>query len=801
MPHHSTIALCGNPNCGKTTLFNLLTGSRHQVGNWPGVTVEKKLGWLKSSTKFDPNSTIQVVDLPGTYSLDAVDESIALDEKIARNYILSDDADLIINIIDASNIERNLYLTTQLLEMGKPMLIVLNMMDVAKSNQLNINIDKLSELLGCPIFPFVASRERNGNLLAEEIVSLADKKNKPASFQLDFDTPLKGFYQSILDLLKTSKETLSVLPEWLAVRLIEDKNHPVPNNIKSGIKLEIRSELNRIQEQIFDTFGEDIDIAVADARYKKILSWVKKSVQREGQISRSLSSRLDKFFLNKYLGVPIFLFITYLMFLFTINFGGALIDVFDQTTNAVLVEGAAIWLANLGMTDWLVTLVANGVGGGVQVVSTFIPIIGSLYLFLAVLEDTGYLARGAFVMDRFMQAIGLPGKSFIPLMVGLGCTVPAIYATRSLEYEKDRIMTVMMSPFISCGARLPVYILFTAVFFPDNAQNLIFSLYLIGIVIAVLTGLMLKKTLLAGETTPFVMELPAYHLPQLRNVLLKTWEKLQSFVLGAGKLIVIVVVILSFFNSLGTDFSFGNENTEKSILTNVGKSLTPVFEPIGIKEDNWPATVGLFTGLFAKEVIVGTIDALYLSQVDVTSEEQAFDLKQKLAEALQTVPDNLSDALGSWADPLGLGVDVTDTQSIAEEQNVSESIFGVIRSSFDGTLGAFSYLLFILLYSPCVSALGATQKETGSRWTLFSIWWTTFLAYSLSTMVYQAGQIEESPVTALSWIIGFALLHLIHVIILKHWANKSRSDTHSSSDSGSESGSDLESSNNSVLVS
>jgi len=796
MPHNPTIALCGNPNCGKTTLFNLLTGSRHEVGNWPGVTVEKKTGFLKSARKSNPNLNVQVVDLPGTYSLDAIDESIAIDEKIARNYILSDDADLIINIIDASNIERNLYLTTQLLEMGKPMLIVLNMMDVAKTNQLNINIDKLSEVIGCPIFPFIASRERNGNLLAGEIISLASKKNKPASFQLDFETPLKEFYQSILALLNTSKDSLSVRPEWLAVRLIEEKYHPVPNKIKSGITVEIKSEINAIQERILDIFGEDIDIVVAEARYKKILSWVEKSIRKEGQMSRSLSSRLDKFFLNKYLGVPVFLLVTYLMFLFTINFGGAFIDVFDQVTNAVLVEGAAIWLTNLGMTDWLVTLVANGVGGGVQVVSTFIPIIGSLYLFLAVLEDTGYLARGAFVMDRFMQAIGLPGKSFIPLMVGLGCTVPAIYATRSLEYEKDRIMTVMMSPFISCGARLPVYILFAAVFFPESAQNLIFSLYLIGIVIAVLTGLMLKKTLLAGETTPFVMELPAYHLPQLRNVLLKTWEKLQSFVLGAGKLIVIVVVILSFFNSLGTDLSFGNENTEKSVLASVGKSLTPIFKPIGIKENNWPATVGLFTGLFAKEVIVGTIDALYLSQVGVTSEEQPFDLKQKLRDALQTVPDNLTDALGSWTDPLGLGVNVTDTQSIAEEQNVSESIFGVIRSSFDGTLGAFSYLLFILLYSPCVSALGATQKETGSRWTLFSIWWTTFLAFSLSTMVYQTGQIEESPITALSWIIGFVLLHLVHVIVLKRWAIKSRSNT----SSGSNSGSDPDSTNDSILV-
>ncbi len=587
-------------------------------------------------------------------------------------------------------------------------------------------------------------------------------------FELTLDEPLKRYYHQLLGLLKKHKNEFSVRLEWLAVRLIEDHNYPLPISVDAQIK--------KIQRQIAQKFGDDVDILVAEARYNTILDWIDKSVRKDGQLSRNLSTSLDRFFLNKYLGIPIFLFITYLMFLFTINFGGALIDIFDQTTNAILVEGGTIWLTSLGISDWLVTLLAKGVGGGVQVVSTFIPIIGSLYLFLAVLEDSGYLARGAFVMDRFMQAIGLPGKSFIPLMVGLGCTVPAIYATRSLEYEKDRIMTVMMSPFISCGARLPVYILFAAVFFPNNAQNLIFALYLIGIVIAVLTGLMLKKTLLAGETTPFVMELPAYHVPQLRNVFLKAWEKLRSFVLGAGKLIVLVVVVLSFLNSLGTDLSFGNENTEKSILTNVGKGLTPVFKPIGIKEENWPATVGLFTGLFAKEVVVGTIDALYMSQLNNIPEKENFDLQQKLVDALQTVPDNFSDAMDSWSDPIGVDVDVSDTKSIAEDQDVSESIFGVIRQSFDGALGAFSYLLFILLYSPCVSALGATQKETGSRWTLFSIWWTTFLAYSLSTIAYQLGQIKNDPVSALSWIGTFTLLHIIHIAFLKRWANKKRDD-------------------------
>lgn len=763
MSHSSTIALCGNPNSGKTTIFNLLTGSRHQVGNWPGVTVEKKYGQLRSSNK-SKKQDVKVVDLPGTYSLDAIDESIALDEKIARNYILSGEADLIVNIIDASNVERNLYLTTQLLEIGKPMIVLLNMMDVAKSNHVEIDVDSLSRQLGCLVIPLVASHSKKIEGLIDSIIDSCINVKSLDSFDLDFKGKLGEHYHQVLELIRPHKHETSARPEWLAVRLMEgDDQVCLPSIIEQAKK---------IQLALKQEFGDDVDIMVAEARYEKILAWIEASVRKGGQVSRTMSSKLDRVFLNKYLGVPLFLFVTYLMFMFTINIGGAFIDFFDLTTKAVLVDGATIWMSSLGLPNWLVTLLANGVGGGVQVVSTFIPIIGSLYLFLAVLEDSGYLARGAFVMDRFMQAIGLPGKSFIPLMVGLGCTVPAIYATRSLEYERDRIMTVMMSPFISCGARLPVYILFAAVFFPNNAQNLIFSLYLIGIIIAIATGLLLKKTLLTGEATPFVMELPAYHLPRVKNVLLKAWEKLQSFVLGAGKLIVIVVIILSFFNSLGTDFSFGNENTEKSVLTNIGKSLTPVFKPIGIKEDNWPATVGLFTGLFAKEVIVGTIDSLYLSQLNEISEPEEFVLTDKLNEAMETIPANLSDAFGSWSDPLGFFVDVSDTASIAEEQDVSENIFSVIRQSFDGTLGAFSYLLFILLYSPCVSALGATHKETGTKWTIFSIVWTTFLAYSLSTIVYQFGQLSVNLSSALSWITFFIFLHVMNVFALRFWGRR-----------------------------
>ncbi|MET1253829.1 Fe(2+) transporter permease subunit FeoB [Aliikangiella maris] len=763
MPEHSKttqpiVALCGNPNCGKTTIFNLLTGSRQEVGNWPGVTVERKSGVFSLD-----NTSYQVVDLPGTYSLDVVDESVALDEKIARDYILSNGADLIVNIIDASNIERNLYLTTQLLEMGKPVIILLNMMDVAKKNNVDIQVEQLAKLIGCPILPISARRMRNPNELRQQITYYLKNLPETTNLQLELEEPLNSTFSKIKQILTPYAQSIGVNANWLALRVMEDQRNQLPE--------ELKPQVQQTLQPLKQAYGEDVDIAVAESRFNKIIQWVEKCVNKNGQLSRQVSVKLDKLFLNKYLGVPVFLLMTYLMFVFTINVGGAFIDFFDIALGAILVDGATIWLQQLGTPDLLVTLIANGVGGGIQVVSTFIPIIASLYLFLSVMEDTGYLARGAFVMDRFMQSIGLPGKSFIPLMVGLGCTVPAIYATRSLEYQKDRIMTVMMSPFISCGARLPVYILFGAAFFPDNAQNLVFALYLIGIAIAVFTGIVLKYTLLKGENTPFVMELPTYHLPNVRNVLQKTWEKLSSFVLGAGKLIVLVVVILSFLNSLGTDGSFGNENSEKSVLTNIGKAITPVFAPMGIKEENWPATVGIFTGIFAKEVIVGTIDALYSSQLPTVehTEEAPFDLLLSLKKAVGTIPENLSGVSNSWSDPVGIDIgDVSNLDTVAIDQEVHRNLFDILNSVFDGTLGAFSYLLFILLYSPCVSAMGATFKETGGRWTIFSVSWTTFLAYSLATICYQLGQLNISPISASIWIGFFVMLHIANFMYLKY---------------------------------
>jgi ferrous iron transport protein B len=441
-----------------------------------------------------------------------------------------------------------------------------------------------------------------------------------------------------------------------------------------------------------------------------------------------------------------------------------------------VVDGFAEVLKGMGSPEWLTVALANGVGGGIQVVATFIPIIAFLYLFLSVLEDSGYMARAAFVMDRFMRAIGLPGKSFVPLIVGFGCNVPAIMATRTLEHQRDRILTVVMAPFMSCGARLPVYALFAAAFFPVGGQNVVFGLYLIGIAVAVLTGFILKNTLLRGEATPFVMELPPYHLPTARGVLVRTWDRTKGFMFRAGRVIVPMVLVLNFLNAIGTDGSFGNEASGSSVLSEVGRTIAPAFSPMGLDKENWPAAVGIFTGVLAKEAIVGTLDAMYTALAEADAGEavaEDFSLRGGIKAAFATIPANLSDALGAWSDPLGVGIgDVSSPETAAEEQAVATGTFGAMAARFDGAAGAFAYLLFILLYIPCVAAIAAVYRETTPAWTLFVAAWTTGLAYVLATIFYQAAIFARHPTVSMGWILGLSALLALAVLVMRHWADR-----------------------------
>jgi ferrous iron transport protein B len=742
MKTNFTVGVVGNPNCGKTTLFNVLTGAKQQVGNWPGVTVEKKTGEYRYADKH-----IELVDLPGTYSLESADDSVSLDEKVARDYVASRKADLIINIVDASNIERNLYLTSQLIEMRVPMLVVLNMIDVVKQRGIKIDTHFLAEQIGCPVIAISAASKLGIHQLQNAINHAVIYKPIP-SIAINYHPELELAIEEISPLLVTTAQAYPCNLRWLALRLLEDDTLA-----KAIAGKQFLDKAVQLQQQVEQRTADEIDILAADARYGFVNQLTQEAVCKLNEVSRHGTERIDSVVLNRFLGIPIFLLVMYTMFIFTINVGSAFVDFFDQAVGALLVDGLGAVLTQFGIPDWLNVLITKGIGGGLQVVATFIPIVGFLFIFLSALEDSGYMARAAFVMDRFMRFIGLPGKSFVPMIVGFGCNVPAIMATRTLENQRDRILTNLMNPFMSCGARLPVYALFAAAFFPVGGQNLVFLLYVLGIVVAVLTGLIMRHTLFKGETTPFIMELPTYHLPTLRGVLLRTWDRLHAFLTNAGKVIVPMVLILNFLNALGTDGSFGRENSNQSVLSEIGRVLTPAFKPMGINNDNWAATVGIFTGILAKEAVVGTLDALYSQMAQAPAEQSEFHLKDALVAACLTVPTNLRAVADRVLDPLGLG-------TVNEEQVVNSATFAAMQQSFDGKVGAFAYLLFILLYSPCVAATAAIYRETNRNWTIFVVLWTTAIAYMTATIFYQIATYQQHPNSSFAWIAGLLLLFL-----------------------------------------
>ncbi|MGE0194901.1 MAG: Fe(2+) transporter permease subunit FeoB [Methylocystis sp.] len=738
------VGIVGNPNCGKSTLFNALTGGRQEVGNWPGVTVEKRSGRYR----YD-GDTYEVIDLPGVYSLGGTIQ-ISEDERVARDFVLSGEASLIINIVDASNLERNLYLTAQLLEMRAPMVAAVNMMDIAKRRGIGLDIAKLAQELGCSVAPLIAARGMGVSDLKAYVADLADRPRPPQV------TPNYGpaVESAIGELEPLLAEDGAPRPHWRALKLLEG------DAIVAGAMDErLERAVESARTMLTAAFGEDPDIVIADARFGFVTRIVERTVLRSRRASRTLSDRIDHVALNRFLGIPIFLMMMYAMFIFTIRIGGAFIDFFEQATGALLVDGGRQALEQSNAPQWLIVLLADGVGGGVQTVATFIPIIGFLYLFLSFLEDSGYMARAAFVMDRAMRVIGLPGKSFVPLIVGFGCNVPAIMATRTLESRHDRILTIMMAPFMSCGARLPVYALFAAVFFPTNGQNIVFLLYLIGILFAVGTGFLLKNTVLKGEASPFIMELPPYHMPTAGTVLLRAWDRLKSFVFRCSRVIIPIVVALSFLNAIGVDGGFGNQNSEKSALSAVGKALVPAFEPMGMTQDNWPAAVGVFTGVLAKEAVIGTLNALY-SQLGATNggdtdeaAAQKMSLGEKLIAAFRTIPQNLAGVVADLTDPLELDISfIRDAAQAADKLKVLQSAFAAMETRFDGPVGAFAYLLMILLYIPCVAAMGAIYQEIGWRWTAFSAVWNTGLGWCASVIFYQTMRFERAPATAAFWI-------------------------------------------------
>jgi len=758
------IAIAGNPNSGKTTLFNALTGSNQHVGNWPGVTVE-----LKEGSFLHQQQEFALVDLPGIYSFNAYSD----DQRVSRDYLLSGQATVVLNVLDAANLERNLYLTEQILELGIPTVIVLNMWDLAQKRGVRVDLAALAERMGCLVVPVCAFRKLDLAAVREACARAVHFTMPPRLLPLPHGKDFSEAYSTLCTRLgeqpiAVGNNSKGFSASWIAFKLLEgDQGLYSLMHLESRISTE---ELDALRTASAAD-GEASEMRIAEERFRCIGELMSGIVQ-DGVAEEPMTARIDRLFLHRVLGVPIFLLAMYLVFWFTINVGGAFIDFFDLLLGAIFVDGVHAGLNILGAPGVIGVIVADGIGGGLQSLSTFIPVIFSMFFALSILEDSGYMARAAFIMDRFMRFLGLPGKAFVPLLVGFGCSVPAFMGTRTLEHRRDRILTMLMVPFMSCGAKMPVYALFAMAFFPHAGQNIIFLLYVIGILVAIATGLLLKSTVLKGSSSPLVMEMPAYHVPRMRNLVRHSWMRLKDFIFKGGRVLVPIMAILGILNSASLDGRFGNVPEGESVLASMGKAVTPLFHPFGIEDNNWQASVSLFTGFFAKEVVVGTLSGLYAQAaaknalestgpVSVQAPVVPWDLTAAVGNAFASIPVNLSGVLKTLIDPLGIG-------NARKTAQGDESVFAAMRAGFtSGTWGAFAFLLFILLYVPCMAATATAAREIGWPVTIFMVLYSTSLAWIAATLAYQISKGHDP-----FWIITPLLILVAFVLGLRYYGRR-----------------------------
>ncbi|MCI8539070.1 MAG: ferrous iron transport protein B [Oscillospiraceae bacterium] len=666
------IALVGNPNCGKTTLFNALTGSNQYVGNWPGVTVEKKEG--KASVD---GHKVTIVDLPGIYSL----SPYSMEEIVARDFIVREHPDAIINIVDATNIERNLYLTAQLLELERPMVVALNFMDeVARLGDV-IDCAQLSDGLGVPVVPVTARTGVN----IDELLRVAHRQMH-AGVTMEPDDLYDGYtheiHHRVGELIHDYAYQAGIPAHWSSIKLIEG-DQLVADSLNAPEN--VMTQVEAVAREYEDAYElGDRETLIADSRYQYIQTVVGHAVTRgERRNGLTLSDRIDSIVTNKYLALPFFLLTMLCMFALTFGPGQLLSGLVETVIGVHFAGWVDRLLAAAGTAPWVESLLVDGIISGVGGVLTFLPQIALLFLFLSFLEDSGYMARAAFIMDRLLRRFGLSGKAFIPMLMGFGCTVPALMGARTMENDKDRRMTMMLVPFMSCSARLPVYGLLTAAFFPRYAGLVVFSLYIIGLACAILSGIVLKKTVFQGEPAAFVLELPPYRLPTLKNIALHVWEKVRGFLVKAGTLILAMSVILWFLQSFGAGFQMV-DNAADSLLGHLGELIAPVFRPLGF--GTWQAAVALLTGLVAKEAVVSSMSLFY-------------------------------------------GFSITASGA---------AVAAALSGTFATPAAAFSFLVFVLLYVPCVAAVSTLYREMNSlKWTLASIGWQLLWAYGGAFVAYR----------------------------------------------------------------
>ena len=714
-----TIALAGNPNCGKTTMFNALTGANQYVGNWPGVTVEKKEGKLKNQ------KDVTVTDLPGIYSL----SPYTLEEVVSRDYLLKEKPDVIIDLVDATNIERNLYLATQLLEIGIPVVIALNMVDLLKKNNIHINVKGLSSALGCPIVETSALKGTGLKEVVDEAIKCANQHRVPSK-QMEFPKAVEKAVNEIESLVPANISEEN--KRWYAVKLLERDS-----KVKEGLNLpaSAQSKIEEIASNLEKAEDDDTESIVTDGRYQYIQKVVSANVKRSGN-KMTVSDKIDRIVTNRILGLPIFILTMFIVYYVSVTTVGTMVtdwtnDSFVGTIQGVVSDG----LGNVGVADWLVSLVSDGIIGGLGAVLGFVPQMAILFLFLSILEDCGYMVRIAFVMDRVFRHFGLSGKSFIPLLISSGCGIPGIMASKTIEADNDRRLTIMTATFIPCGAKLPVIALMGGIMTAYVTGDYVAAgfitplMYFIGVVAVLVSAIILKKTKpFSGKPAPFVMELPQYHIPSAKTVLLHVWERLKGFIIKAGTILFLATVIMWVLSSIGTTGSGIGfvEDSNDSIMAILGGILAPIFAPLGFGK--WQPVAASISGFSAKESIVSTMGVLA----------------------------NVA------------GDDAEDTMIVG----------AAIKAWFPSAVAAFSFLLFNLLDSPCLAAISTMAHEMQSRkWFWFAILFQNIFAYVVTLCVYQIGLVVTGAGSfGIGTIVALILVAIILFLLFRPDPYKNQND-------------------------
>lgn len=712
-----TIAVAGNPNSGKSTLVNAIAGTRLHVGNWPGVTVEKKEAIFEYDGK-----KIMLVDLPGTYSLSPYTQ----EEIIARDYLVHETPEVIINVVDSTNLERNLYLTVQLLELGIPVVIALNIYDEAKKKGHRIDIKSMEEVLGVKVVTTVATERTGLNHLLTAVLKVAGNSPRYYSKQLDYGEDLESVARVMERKIKQNYNFLvGRYPlRWLTFKLLEGDTHILKEINGDGNGLYFDDVVQHLRK----TYGDDIESIMANVRYAKAAETTHRVLSKPEIRKIELTEKIDAVILNRFLGVPIFLVLMWFVFKFTFDVSTPFVDWIDAVISGPLKRWTMVMLGMIHSPAWTTSLATDGVIAGVGFVIMFVPVIFTIMFFITFLEGSGYMARAAFVMDRAMRAIGLHGKSFIPMVLGFGCNVPAICATRILENQKDKVLTALLIPLMSCGARLPIYVLFVGTFFSENSGTVLWSLYVMGIVLAIVMGIVFKRTIFKGEPSVFIMELPPYRMPSFKSLMIYTWERGKHFLVKAGTYILLVSIMVWLLLNL----PWGVEHKKDSYLGKTGQVIARVFKPLGF--GSWEVASSLITGVIAKEIVVGTMGEIYIEKKMVeTMEQKTFlqDLKECGISFTIAVKDSVTNVFSTfWMKSISIGGDKKLTL-----------LRTVIQETFT-PLSAYAFLSFVLLYMPCIVASIAMRNEFGTwKWVGVSFVYQIALGWIVAFAIYQGGKL------------------------------------------------------------